>query len=111
MLSDFDIEGRLALWDSLNEEYEVWVPITLVEENPKLRALFVERVEKNKDDHVLARVFVEQEEALAYRKARPKADITFVRITLRKLAETLNKSFSIKSGKRLDCVLSNLDKD
>jgi len=102
-----DLESALALWDALEEEAEIYVPVVL--DSTSNGKFFVERgtLPANKD-RMLVRVFVNRDEADSYKLFKKGNRLTLATTTVGHLLASLERNLTTIDGK-IECVLSTLD--
>lgn len=104
-----DIETAMALWDALDDEAEVFVPIILNSGGAK-NYFFIEKsaspVAQNK---MFLRVFINRDEADTYKLKKRSPKMTLAMTTVGHLLSALDRNLAREVDKDIDCVLSTLD--
>lgn len=103
-----DIETALALWDALDDEAEIFVPIVLNSKGGE-NFFFYEKSSPANKGKMLIRVFINKDEANSYKISTKYSKLTLAATTLGNLMKSLEKNLAPNIQDDVDCVLSTLD--
>lgn len=104
-----DLETAIALWDALDDEAEIFVPIVLNQGGGK-NYFFMERgsLPTNKDN-LTVRVFINKDEADSYKLQKRNNKLTLATTTVGHLLASLDRNLVNLIDNKIECVLSTLD--
>lgn len=103
-----DIETAMALWDALDDDAEVIVPIILNSGGAR-NYFFIERAPGADPKKLILRVFINRDEADSYKLKKRSGKLTLATTTIGHLMSALSRNLSYEVDKEIDCVLSTLD--
>ena len=104
-----DLESALALWDALDDEAEVFVPIVLNNEGGKNYFFYEKDATPSVKGKMFIRVFINRDEANSYKLSTRYSKLTLATTTLGNLMRSLEKNLASQGDNKVDCVLSTLD--
>lgn len=99
----------LELWDNIDEDSSIFIPIILGGQGEK-NYVFMETYVSKKEEHSWVRVFINKEEAMAYKKEKARKGLSIGTTSIIHFTSYLQKHCEFgKVDKKVECILSTID--
>jgi hypothetical protein len=110
MTTFIDIEDFIAVWDLIDDDTILFLPIMATSQE-RTRSLFFETfTNQDNEPHLVSRAFLTLEEAQAYLKQRGDAKMSLAKIRIDRLYKSFENCFGKKKySKTFECVLSSVN--
>lgn len=108
-----NVEDALALWDAIQEDSDIFIPMVPGKEGDKNK-IFLETVtpmKKEEKRKSVLRIFINRDEADAYRIMNASSRVTVAKTTMIALLRFMERHFKNTVDMDLQCVLSTIDMD
>lgn len=106
-----DEQTALELWDTVDEDSSIFIPIMIGSPYEK-NSIFMETLVTKKEERSWVRVFLDKEEALAYKQQKNKKGMSIATTTVLHFVTFLKKHCNYEDvDKKVECVLSTIDID
>lgn len=104
-----DSETALVIWEMLENETTP-IYLAIIGNSAENTPIFLEgHKQEDKTTYYYLRVFLDRDEAHAYRTSRNTKGLVLISTTLSKLTDALNAHWKKKVDVKVDCVLSTVD--